>query len=625
MTIQLEQLLAQAEFSLLPWGLFSLAVLWLGSVGACIGSFINVIVYRLPLGMSVVRPPSQCPLCHHLIRWHDNLPIFGWLALRGRCRDCRAEISPRYPLIELMAAALGLLLARRFLLVASRSDPVTNTLDWSSHTMLMVGTYAIHLLTVYTLLAAALIRTDGQRTSRWFFAPAILAGLVASMGFSQIPWSPPSIALRPNFLDGSTGLAAGILLGWLSVPGKRNGLAAAGATTRDTQLGLCGLLVGWQAVVVVAVVAAAAPALIRRAPWRPSRGRWLPWSLYLAVATAAYLIALPEILDLFPEISDKGAVMWLTAGGLLVRLLTQTTPQATPINTTLGMIPVLDPQTNLEAIVRSESYRLAERDTEFLARPELRPVRMQLELLKPEMAFEANGIQSTIVAFGGTQIVDHAEATARLETARGQLRDDPGNSLHQRAVERAERILAKAHFYEHAREFSQLVSAAAQSDQRCDYVIITGGGPGVMEAANRGASEAGAKSIGLNITLPDEQAPNPYITPGLCFQFHYFALRKMHFLLRARALVVFPGGFGTLDELFDALTLRQVGRMQTIPVILFGREYWERVIDFQFLADEGVIRDEHLDLFEYVESPQEAWDKIRSFHLQSDAEQSGEP
>ena len=164
------------------------------------------------------------------------------------------------------------------------------------------------------------------------------------------------------------------------------------------------------------------------------------------------------------------------------------------------------------------------------------------------------------------------------------------------------------------RKFAQLVSQTCQLDGQCDYVITTGGGPGIMEAANRGAHDVGAKSIGLNITLPAEQVPNPYITPNLCFQFHYFALRKMHFLMRAKALVVFPGGFGTLDELFDALTLRQTHRMQQIPIILFGRDYWSHVIDFQFLADEGVIADEHLDLIAYAETPEEAWNIICQFH-----------
>ncbi|MBC7337484.1 MAG: LOG family protein, partial [Clostridia bacterium] len=193
-----------------------------------------------------------------------------------------------------------------------------------------------------------------------------------------------------------------------------------------------------------------------------------------------------------------------------------------------------------------------------------------------------------------------------LEEAEAALRADPDNPKLKRAVSRAQRLLAKSRYYDLARQFAYLVSQSCKQDGQCDYVICTGGGPGIMEAANRGAYEAGAKSIGLNIRLPLEQIPNPYITPELCFQFRYFALRKFHFLLRAKALVVFPGGFGTLDELTDALTLRQTGRMQPIPIIIFGREYWERVIDFQFLADEGVIDDEDLNLFEFAETAEEA-------------------
>ncbi|NIL96748.1 MAG: 3-isopropylmalate dehydrogenase, partial [Planctomycetales bacterium] len=192
----------------------------------------------------------------------------------------------------------------------------------------------------------------------------------------------------------------------------------------------------------------------------------------------------------------------------------------------------------------------------------------------------------------------------------------PQDPLVVRQVQRAERILAKSHYYDAARDFSRLVSSTCQVDGQCDYVVVTGGGPGIMEAANRGAFDVRAKSMGLNITLPQEQAPNPYITPELCFQFHYFALRKMHFLLRAKALVIFPGGFGTLDELFDALTLRQTRRMQDIPIVLYGREYWEQVIDFQFLADEGTIADKHLDLIQYAESPEQAWEMIVQFHQQ---------
>lgn len=273
-----------------------------------------------------------------------------------------------------------------------------------------------------------------------------------------------------------------------------------------------------------------------------------------------------------------------------------------------------DPQNNLEKILESPSYRLAELDTEFLQRKQLRPVRLQLELLKPEMALTTQKVESTIVVFGGTKVVERAEAERRLDDAKQKCGRNPDSPESRRGVERAERILAKSKYYDAAREFARLVSSSSQSDARRDYVVVTGGGPGIMEAGNRGAFDVGGKSIGLNITLPEEQTPNPYITPELCFQFHYFALRKMHFLFRAKALIVFPGGFGTLDELFDALTLRQTTRMQEIPIILFGREYWQSVIDFQFLADEGVIRDEHLDLVSYAETPLEAWEIITTFH-----------
>ena len=269
---------------------------------------------------------------------------------------------------------------------------------------------------------------------------------------------------------------------------------------------------------------------------------------------------------------------------------------------------------NLQAIINSPSYRLAEEDLEFLGRPELRPVRMQLELLKCEMAFQTEEIESTIVVFGGTKVVESHEATARLQAAKEALEQDPSNVSLQRKVTRAERIEKKSKYYDESREFSRLVSECCQQNGHREYVVVTGGGPGIMEAANRGAYEIGAKSIGLNITLPAEQAPNAYITPELCFQFHYFALRKMHFLLRAKGLVVFPGGYGTLDELFCTLTLRQTERMQEIPIILYGSDYWKQVINFEFLADEGVIADDHLDLFEYADDPSQAWDIITRFH-----------
>ena len=245
---------------------------------------------------------------------------------------------------------------------------------------------------------------------------------------------------------------------------------------------------------------------------------------------------------------------------------------------------------------------------------EMRGVRMLLELGKPELALQADKIHSTVIVFGGTQIVERTTAERRLSAARRGLEAAPGDRQAAREVERSERLVEYSHFYDSARQFAKLVSIDNQCDSQRDYVVITGGGPGIMEAANRGAFDVGCKSIGLNIKLPAEQQPNPFITPELCFQFKYFALRKFHFILRAAAVVPFPGGFGTLDEMFETLTLRQTHRMQPVPIILFGRDYWSRVIDFQFLADSGVIADHHLDLFTYAETPEEAWQQILDFH-----------
>lgn len=269
---------------------------------------------------------------------------------------------------------------------------------------------------------------------------------------------------------------------------------------------------------------------------------------------------------------------------------------------------------NLEAILASPSYRLAELDTQLLSSPPLRSVRMQLEFLKPELAFARENILSTIVVFGSTQIIERKKAEELLAAAEQALAKDPENALLKRAVARREKMVAKCHFYDEARKFARIVSSSSQAAAGHEFVVVTGGGPGIMEAANRGAFDVHRKSVGLNITLPAEQLPNPYITPSLCFNFHYFALRKLHFLLRAKALIVFPGGFGTLDELFDALTLRQTNRMQAIPILMYGSEYWRRVIDFEYLADEGAIQDEHLKLFEYVDSPEAAWDAILRFY-----------
>ena len=265
-------------------------------------------------------------------------------------------------------------------------------------------------------------------------------------------------------------------------------------------------------------------------------------------------------------------------------------------------------------ILKSPSYQLAEVDVDFLGRKENRPLRMQLELLKTETLLREHQIDATVVVFGGTQIMPREQAEAVLHEATQNAKEAPGDPKVMRALERAKRIMAKSHFYDEAREFAQIVSTAATAKGKQKLVIMTGGGPGVMEAANRGAFEAGAMSVGLNIDLPHEQEPNPYITPDLCFQFHYFAMRKFHFVLRAAALVVFPGGYGTLDELFDTLCLRQTRRMQQIPVILYGREYWDGIINFQKLADEGVVDDEDLKLIDYAETPQQAWDIIAKFH-----------
>ncbi|TWT85386.1 putative lysine decarboxylase [Posidoniimonas polymericola] len=271
-------------------------------------------------------------------------------------------------------------------------------------------------------------------------------------------------------------------------------------------------------------------------------------------------------------------------------------------------------QQNRQAILSSPSYVLAEKDVLFLSEPEMRPVRMQLELQKTEQAMNAEGIESTVVVFGGTQIVPEHQAQSKVKLARLELDGDPDNQRLQRALVRAEKQLEKSRFYDECREFAKIVSSSCQIDGKCEFVITTGGGPGIMEAGNRGAFDVGAKSIGLNIELPHEQEPNPYITPSLCFQFHYFAMRKFHFILRAAALVVFPGGYGTLDELFNTLCLRQTGRMQAIPIILYGRKYWDSIVNLQSLADEGVIADEHLDLVSYAETPEEAWKIIATFH-----------
>lgn len=268
---------------------------------------------------------------------------------------------------------------------------------------------------------------------------------------------------------------------------------------------------------------------------------------------------------------------------------------------------VVSPQT------LSPTYKLAYADTDFLLKDELRPVRLQLELMKPEIVQQEQGIEATVVIFGGTRVPDAETAKRRLKEAELEVKRDPLNPLANRRVEVARRILAKSHYYEEAKKFGSLISQVCHQTTGCKLVVLTGGGPGIMEAANRGAHGEGAKSMGLNIVLPFEQQPNPYITPDLCFQFHYFAIRKMHFLMRARALVAFPGGYGTLDELFETLTMIQTKKIKPVPVILFGREFWSKVINFDYLMEEGVIASQDLDIFQYVDTAEEAVKIIADF------------
>ncbi|RME15250.1 MAG: LOG family protein [Alphaproteobacteria bacterium] len=251
---------------------------------------------------------------------------------------------------------------------------------------------------------------------------------------------------------------------------------------------------------------------------------------------------------------------------------------------------------------RSPSYRLAYDDLDFILRDELRPVRLQLELLKPELIMQEQGIESTVVMFGGARIPRPEDAHKAKTKTLGAL----------------------SHYYDEARKFSRMISERSLGNGNRCKVIVSGGGPGVMEAASRGAADVGAKCIGLNIVLPHEQAPNPWVTPELCFNFHYFAIRKMHFLMRAEAVVVFPGGFGTLDEMFESLTLIQTGRMQRIPMILFGREFWERIVNWEALAEAGTINREDLELFEFVETAAEAVDIIDNWDGRCELNEPGE-
>ena len=257
--------------------------------------------------------------------------------------------------------------------------------------------------------------------------------------------------------------------------------------------------------------------------------------------------------------------------------------------------------------LQADAFRLAFADPEFLLRRETRGIRFQLEMLKPELDQQTLGVTNTIVVFGSARFPTPDEARARQVQAR--------STGDAKALAKAERDVRNAGHYEQARLFGRLVAEhSARLPEQDRLYICTGGGPGIMEAANRGAFEAGALTVGLNIALPHEQHPNPYISPSLCFKFHYFALRKMHFMMRAKALVAFPGGFGTLDELFEILTLVQTGKSEPVPVVLFGTTFWKRLINFDMLVEEGVISQEDLNLFVFVDTPEAAWTAIQSFY-----------
>lgn len=279
--------------------------------------------------------------------------------------------------------------------------------------------------------------------------------------------------------------------------------------------------------------------------------------------------------------------------------------------------PAVDDPTAPERVRRllaSPTYRPADSDVDFLNADATRGVRLQIDYMKPELGLRERGVEHTIVVFGGTHIREPGAAARRVAAARERLAAAPDVAAHKSELAVAERLLEKSRFYDVARDFGRLVGGCRSNASDCRILLMTGGGPGIMEGANRGAFDVEAPSIGLNISLPLEQYPNPYLTPDLCFQFHYFAMRKLHFVLRARAVVAFPGGYGTLDEIFETLTLVQTRTIAPVPVVLVGESFWRRAIDFDFLVDEGVIDAEDRELFWFAESAAEIWQSILAWH-----------
>ena len=267
---------------------------------------------------------------------------------------------------------------------------------------------------------------------------------------------------------------------------------------------------------------------------------------------------------------------------------------------------------NLNLILDSNSYKLAQEDINLLRSDQMRGVRMLLEITKPELILEEQNIISTIIVFGGAKILEKSLVQNEIDEVKNALEKFPESIELKSKFKKLHNLISMSHYYESAKEFSKLASLNNQDEKCNSHVIVTGGGPGIMEAANRGAFEANCKSIGLNIQLPNEQFPNSFITPELCFKFNYFALRKIHFVMRSVAAVFFPGGFGTLDELFELLTLRQTGMKSKIPIILFGRKYWENLINFEFLSDFGLISEDDLKIYKYADTAKEAWEIVKS-------------
>ncbi len=265
----------------------------------------------------------------------------------------------------------------------------------------------------------------------------------------------------------------------------------------------------------------------------------------------------------------------------------------------------------------SPGYRQADQDVEFLNQDEVRSVRLGIDYLKPELLLQQHGVCHTIVVFGSTRLQEPEAAQRKVEALKQDLAADPANKNLKQRFDAARSILEKSRYYEEARAFGRMVAASGTGPSDCRVTLVTGGGPGIMEGANRGAFDMGGKSIGLNISLPHEQYPNPYITPDLCFRFHYFAMRKLHFLKRAKALVAFPGGYGTLDELFETLTLIQTRSIEPLPVVLVGESFWRQAVNVDFLVSEGVIDAEDRELFWYAETAEEIWQGIQGWHQAS--------